>query len=441
MKTQRCKYYLIGGNNEILSASDNNELKNKCNYNNDDILLKREMQDSLFDMNNTLIMAFNKYPDLLVDYKIPSKELLDKFKNINEGVETYMEVRKCKHTHDNINEKNLLYIAHEINIRRFIQIYINKLYNINITRGFLKMYDILNKFELIDLTKDNINSFHSCECPGNFINATNYWIKKHKPNLVFNWTGNSLNPFNPATLQEYGNVLSDEYGYLKKYPDRWDYGRDMIGDITNPENLMFWKSKYNYSIDLFTSDCGYCETFNKFDNDKMLIHLSLCQLLLGLLLLKLGGNIVCKIFLPINYPMTISILYLYTMYFENVNIIKQTSGSLSSSEIYVVGKNKTKHLDEFTEKKLIDIINVKIFDINNVLFDMFPNDFINDITEISNTYIEKIKIYIESLLYYIDNPTIFDDHKKNYMKLAKKICAKKWIKENDFQLIDKKYML
>jgi len=435
---RKCKYYLVGGSdikNEDTVLSEDN-----CNFYNNDPNIEKYMKDSLFNMNKTTLISIKKNEDMLIDYKIPNKKMFDQIKEMDKNIDKYIELNACRNKKGEVN-RQLKYIMNEINIRRNIQVYINKKYNVMITRGFCKMYDILNKFDLIDLTKEEVKTFHACESPGNFINATNSWIKKHDRSFKYNWTGNSLNPLNPETIQKYGNVVPDDYGYIKKYLDRWDFGRDNIGDITNKENLLYWESKYNHSIDLYTSDCGYCERINDFDNDKMLLYLNTSQLILGLLLLKIGGNMVCKIFLPLNKPLMISIIYIYTMYFKKVSFIKQSSGSLSSVEIYIIGMGLEKHLDELTKEKLFELLDVNKFDVNKTLFETFTDHYMSQIVSISNIFMNSMIKYLETLLYYVDNPEPLKNHRHKYFGISKKICAEKWIEENDFKVIDNTLLL
>jgi len=409
----------------------------QCSYDYKDIDKYAEnIKNELFDMNKNLSKSFNVYDKKsLVEYSETSVELIKQIDGLKTDVYNFNLYKYCKDNTFNENERRTKFIAHEINIRRYIQIYINNNYEINVTRGFLKMYDILNRFDLIDLKAKQVNTFHACEAPGNFINATNHWIKSRNPDLIFNWTGNSVNPFHSNVKNKFGDVVGDDYGYIVKYKKRWDFGKDDYGDITNIENLLYWESKYDHSIDLMTSDCGYNKLDEDKDNNSMLVYLNLCQTILGLLIVKLGGNMICKIFLPFDNPMMISILFLFNIYYDNTHIIKQESGNLFSSEVYIVGINKTKHLDEITKKKLLDVIGK--FDINKTLFKTFPEEYIEDLRLIASFFMNNITESLDKLLFYYRNNKIFQEHMLKYFKTAKYKCSKKWISDNDFKLIDK----
>ena len=124
----------------------------------------------------------------------------------------------------------------------------------NISQAWIKMYEILKIFKLISPKETKFTSFHMCEAPGNFISAINHYIKTETKISTFDWMAQSLNP----KLDNDG--FKDDYGYINKYTDRWKFGADDTGDITNIENIKFYR-KYTLdrNIKLLTSDCGLHE--------------------------------------------------------------------------------------------------------------------------------------------------------------------------------------
>ena len=322
-----------------------------------------------------------------------------------------------------------------INIRNYITKYIKEKYNISVSKAFCKMYDILSQFPIIDLTKSKIKTFHSCEVPGHFINAFNYWIKSRNSSIEFDWTGNSLNPFNESNKKKYSALFDDAYGFIKRYKNRWDWGADNTGDISSKKNLLYYENKYkNRQIDIFTSDCGLGAN-EEFEQEESLCFLSISQLLLGLLVLRIGGTAICKIFIPFTKPLSLSILYIYTMYFEKIHIIKPSSGSLANSEVYIIGINKKYHLSENNKNVLFDVL--EKIDMDKSLFNNFPDKFIEEIAELSNMFIRLQEEYLNRSYFYYDNPKIFNKDKFDYLMDAKQKYAKKWIDDNDFKLINK----
>jgi len=326
-------------------------------------------------------------------------------------------------------------ISTMINIRNYLTKYIKEKYNISVSKAFCKMYDILSQFPIIDLTKSKIKTFHSCEVPGHFINAFNYWIKSRNSSIDFDWTGNSLNPFNESNKKKYSALFNDAYGFIKRYKNRWDWGADNTGDISSKKNLLYYEKKYkDKGIDIFTSDCGLGAN-EEFEQESSLCFLSISQLLLGLLVLRIGGTAICKIFIPFTKPLSLSILYIYTIYFEKIYVIKPASGSLANSEVYIIGINKKYHLSENNKKVLFDVL--ENIDMDKSLFNNFSDKFIEEMAELSNMFIRLQEEYLNRSYFYYDNPKIFDKDKFEYMYDAKQKYAKKWIDDNNFKLIDK----
>ena len=138
------------------------------------------------------------------------------------------------------------------------------------------MYEMLSDIKLLEkCTKDNkINIFHTCEAPGNFISAISHYIKTHMPNIEHIWKAQSLK-----------EGLHDQYGFMEKTNELWDYGLDNSGDIVN--NFSYYYDKY-INCDMYISDCGQHWT-----NEKT--KLGLIQLIYALLLPRVGGGFIIKI--------------------------------------------------------------------------------------------------------------------------------------------------
>jgi hypothetical protein len=379
-------------------------------------------------VNYNLNMCFNTIASLSMDNV--SKDGIGVNKDISN------ELNLLKFYIESRNVEKWYYITMDINIRKYITNYISQKYNIKVSRAFCKMYDILTQFPLIDLTKSTVKTFHACEAPGHFINAFNYWIKSRNKDYIYDWVANSLNPSSESNRKKYGNIFSDQYGFIKRHKERWDWGKDNTGDISSKSNLLYYESKYkNQNIDIYTSDCGLSAN-EDFEQESSLSFLSISQLLLGLMILKIGGSTVCKVFIPFTKPLTISILYIYTLYFEKVHIIKQASGSLGSSEVYIVGINKKEHLSEIIKNKLFDVL--QNMDMDKLLFtpSQITNIFINKVNEISYKFIDMQKKYLFRSFYYYDNPDILEKHKKEHFEKARTKYAEQWIFINKFKMID-----
>ena len=399
--------------------------------------LKQQLYTMNYD-NMYIIDNQNKNNKIKLDKNIDNNyknyiDYIDKLSNKLKLIKFYIDSR-------DINKWNE--ITTEINIRKSITNYLDKEYNIKNSRAFVKMYDILNLVNVIDFNKNEINTLHVCEAPGNFINAINYFIKLNKPEMKYNWNANSLKPIKGT------KILGDFFGFIRKYPNRWDWLKDNSGDITKLENILYIKNKFaegtsGKNIELYTSDCGTeCNTVEEMlDQENKMILVTYSQILIGLMVNKIGGHMIIKLFLPITKPLSYSLLYLLHNYYEKLYFIKQSSGSLGSSEFYIVGYNKLKHLNEEDEKELLKIYLLNEKSSNYILYDTLPDYFISKLNNITELFIKEQYKYIKRSFIYYDNKDIYEDHKKIYIKEAKELYCKEWITKNNFKILDNKLKL
>lgn len=328
--------------------------------------------------------------------------------------------------------------THIINISRFIPTFIKNKYNMICSRAFIKLYELISVFDLINTTRD-LNSLHICELPGNFIAATNHYYRQYNKTGKFNWMGNSLNPFNKKNIDKYGSVFDDQYGFLKKYKSRWLWTDTDTGDITDINTIKYFMHKFSDGVDFFTSDAGL-ESKTQVEmlyQERKLSILTICQFFIGLLCLKKKGNAVFKVFLPLAEENSISYVKLLSMYFEELIFAKQSSGSAGSSEIYIVAKNKTQDLNI----KSIDMLYKHIKHFNNEPLDIeidlpFKIQLYNIVKKLTNAQIK----YLHRSFYYYDNPDILAEHEK-YLNAIKYKFVDEWIKMVGFQKLDKHMQL
>jgi hypothetical protein len=160
------------------------------------------------------------------------------------------------------------------------------------------------------------------------------------------------------------------------------------------------------TIDLFTSDCGLgaCTKNDFFTQEKRLSILNLSQCILSLLVLKIGGNAIYKIFIPMSESITVNIIYMLSKLFKKINFIKQSAGSPGSSEIYIACSSisKMRHLSEEMEKKYL-LNCLKNNNSDNAIFsiDQMDEMFILQIQSVSNKFVEsQVKTLNRSFFYF-----------------------------------------
>lgn len=263
-----------------------------------------------------------------------------------------------------------------------------------LSNAFLKLFEILTKMNVLDLTK-SLMTFHLAEAPGNFILATKQYLASSGFKHKFDWLANSLNPFDKETVKKYGPV-GDTYRLIRNNPNRWLWGKDRTGDITVRANILDIKQRLskhtnnnNISMNLITGDIGLGVGDTIGDSEvKLLQKLEYAQCISILSIAQNGSNCVAKHFLPfVERNLTsmrttgfmVSLLYLYALCYDEIYLVKPMTSTRISSEFYVVGKNCNSSLSVDMVNKLYDVLD----DFNNLvpLFgkDDIPDEFYYDV--------------------------------------------------------------
>lgn len=298
-------------------------------------------------------------------------------------------------------------------VSEFISTKFKKLPN-RVSNAFCKLWELYNIDKSLFPLKPNPKIFNIAEAPGQWIFVNNHYykknyIEKHKgSNYEIEWVANTLNPKHSKNIEIFGDdIFSDDYGFLKKYPDRWIYGKDNTGDITIVENQIWYReyAKNFGNIDLVTNDAGLPPNLDLL----LLQKLDFAVLCMILGVSSKGCNCVSKHFLSYlptkeeSYKATglfVNTLYLYYLFFEEFSMVKPLTSSPNSGEFYVIGKN-FKGITEEQHDKLLKVL--KNFEKNNCFFDMndIPKKFVDKVlnfnTELSNLIIkqgnEKTKLF------------------------------------------------
>lgn len=440
------RYYDTACNNSLYRTI---ELCNKMNYEIKHEFLKTQKNyaDYIKTSNLTFPLFYSydiiNYNFKIVDLKYDNecKFEIEDFQRMKGSLNMY----KLSIDTRNVMEKGMKWgdVTNIINIPKYTVKYIRQRFHpphlkdskFNFSRAFIKIFELLAQMNLIDITKKKVDTLHICELPGNFINATNYYIKLKNPNMEFNWYGNSLNPNAPSNYKKYGEVFKDELGYIKKYPNRWKWGPEEndTGDITDPRIVKYFEDTLGESIDFISSDCGLgsCEQADFFDQEKRLSILNFAQCFISLLVLRQGGNAALKIFLPMAESCTISFIYLMTTFFKDVRLVKQVSGSPGSSEIYLICIDKNKKIDSIKDKLYYVLKN---YDPDKSLFplDSISDNFIAQMKNIADELVDKQIKTINRSIYYFDNQDVLKEH-SGLIETAKLHHAMNWVKINGFR--------
>jgi cap2 methyltransferase len=277
-----------------------------------------------------------------------------------------------------------------------------------ISRAFFKMLEII-KDNNIDVSG---NSFHLCEAPGGFIQATNYIAKKNKVSgtrYTFSLIGSHRTPVYNAGLVSNRNVI-----VLSNAVNG--------GDIYSIDNIRFLISSLKpKSIKLITADGGFSET-NDFSNKEQLHHrLIFNQIICALHILENGGDFVIKIF-DIFTELTFDYVYLLSHLFGKVYVHKPNTSRPTNSERYVCCKNYIR--SKFTPELMRILRSLCEKNIEN--FSSFvskadvPMSFVSKLRE-SNRYFSDYQVYS------INN--IMDIRRLN-LKVKQNTCiTESWLKK------------
>lgn len=321
---------------------------------------------------------------------------------------------RSKEKYDRIKKRIRYY---ETTIRKYI------LKNFNIryhgrapSRGWLKFYEIITNIDIIDKNKIEYKTMHYCEAPGNFILALGHYLKTKTNTEKFNWHAQSLNPKNKI-------AIGDDYKLIRNYKDRWDFGVNSSGDITDRKNLFYYKEKYN-DVDLITFDCG----LNWYENRKLAPKLLVAQLILLLYNTPLNKNGIIKHRITMtDQPAFIGLIYLLIIYFEKIYFYKPMLNPWSG-EFYIIGKKKEKEVSKEDIDKLLDFLDDFEEDESLINIDEIPKDYIYQIYNAVNKILDKNNFFLNRSIYYIDISDKLSEKDWELLEKEIKLKDKEWVK-------------
>ena len=244
--------------------------------------------------------------------------------------------------------------------------------------AFIKLFEILKLNPYLISKKRNINTFHLAEAPGHFIKSVEAYIKQrdlqYGQTTKFEWWANSLNPYNATVRKNFNTLIGDDYNLIKNNPNRWLWGKDNTGDITNPENLIHMKNfmrKRNITLDLVTGDAGLAVRESSLE---LLQKIDLAQAIGSTYMTDINKHVILKHFTPFIRKLYesveasgyfVSLIYFYACCFKKIYIMKPVSSSNLGGEFYLVGYQKKADVDKKIEMYLNKL---PTFKVNQPLF-------------------------------------------------------------------------
>ena len=233
------------------------------------------------------------------------------------------------------------------------------------SNAWLKMFEMLNHFgyvfkSLIPADKPyKINTLHVAELPGSMISATHHWMWQNYvdkyPDITHDWYAESWVTSDKLTL-------SDEYGLIAKFPDRWWIGVDdgLQGDISDPRQILYIeeKSKHLETLPVLLSGDLGMDSSDDYDREEQLNMLpQFGQDVCCLLCLQKGGLFITKHH-STTLDFTVSWIALLSCFFDEFYLCKLTTSRARNSEIYFVGvgfHGISEHMRESLLAKVTDL--------------------------------------------------------------------------------------
>lgn len=301
-----------------------------------------------------------------------------------------------------------------------------------VTNAWLKMYEIIHLFpQLIPKgaqINQRIKTFHICEAPGAFVSAINHYTSTKSINL--DWYAQSLNP----KCSKSRETIDDHFGLISNYPDKWLFGdplTDQSGDITHSKIIRYYASNpILKDLELITADAGLqCDPKDLNEQEGYLAKVNMGQIMCILACLSVGKSAIFKTFLPLIEPLTVSMLYLLSNLFSQVNITKPCSSHSSNSEVYVVliGYKGIKKSTLNTLYNMLDDANVTS---QTFLFESLDPYFIK-------SYIKNVEMFVDRQIQSLDMHYYYYYHLDELSKLMNNSdkYVDDWITENPVEVL------
>ena len=249
------------------------------------------------------------------------------------------------------------------------------------------MIEMIYEFNLCS-NPDPINVSNLAEGPGGFMEAILYYRQNDKDVIK----GITLKS-NKKTVPNWQKV-----SYIfKKYKNIDTY----YGNLYYIKTInKYMKTFNNNKVELITADAGFDYSQN-FNSQEVLSHrIIFSEIIAALLLQKIGGTFICKIF-DTFHILTLKFIYIIYCLYDEVYLYKPNTSRKANSEKYIIAKNfkgidsdilenlvnihKNWELVTNEEETIVDFINLNL-----------PNEFVRLMSDYN-------KIYIENQMKYINN--------------------------------------
>lgn len=251
-----------------------------------------------------------------------------------------------------------------------------------LSRAYFKMIEICNVFKLCETNYFFLNTFHLAEGPGGFIEAV-VDIRQSNVDMYIGMTLENNDTQTPGWKKS--------QDFIKKYhPCIFiEKGEDLTGNLYNPCNFKYVCDKYKSTQNLVTADGGFDFSSDFNNQEQTIMRLLYTEVCYALMLQKEQGHFVLKMF-DLFLKSSVDILYILSLCYEEVYIMKPSTSRSANSEKYIV----CKYLKNINKEELFNVFydhlqelnkpenkNMYISDLLNISINQL---YINDIKEINS---------------------------------------------------------
>lgn len=216
-----------------------------------------------------------------------------------------------------------------------------------VTVAWMKCYEIIEHYKMLTTASDTVNYFGICEQPGAFVFAINHYCGTH--NKKFDFVLESL------VDRSNKKIFQPQRELYNEHKNKYDYGEDGTGDVTNMKNIQYYRKKYyNRRFDIISADCGLDCTNDFTLQESNLINVVFGQFILSVALADKGTNYFFKVFTIYDNLMADLVCLLSGLY-EKVYVSRVLTTKPDSGEVYIVCKNFL-HTKKDTTNLLNDLI-------------------------------------------------------------------------------------
>lgn len=273
-----------------------------------------------------------------------------------------------------------------------------------VSRSYFKMIEIANEFLMDIISKPaTLTCVHLAEGPGGFLEAL-IKLRNRTDDIIYGMTLLSHNKLIP----NWSKVLH----YQQTHP-RLEFllGADGTGNLYNPANFECLKSVHN-SAHLVTGDGGFDFSNDYNAQESIASKLIFAQIVGALNVQIIGGTFVCKFF-NLNSMITIELMYLLVLCYNEIHIFKPLTSRPANSEVYIIARG-FKGLSVDLTTHLIELLSVwGDTNVVSLFNEPLPPVFLEEMRVIHSSICAEQINYIEKTIRLIDFPYTDEEYKKN----------------------------